>query len=78
MPAAGSGSPATRPLNDPQSALVAGKTQTFLPWNSWQRPYVGEQPTVWFHEVFRNDGTPYRESETRLIRDLIAAPTPPG
>ena len=58
--------------------LVAGKTQTFLPWDSWQRPYVGEQPTVWFHEVFRNDGTPYRESETRLIRGLIAAPTPPG
>ncbi len=58
--------------------LVAGKTQTFLPWDSWQRPYVGEQPTVWFHEVFRNDGTPYRESEARLIRNLIAAPTPPG
>ena len=36
------------------------------------------QPTVWFHDIFRNDGTPYRESETRLIRDLIAAPTPPG
>ena len=33
--------------------LVAGKTQTYLPWDSWQRPYVLTQPTIWFHEVFR-------------------------
>src|SRR5438477_309851 len=24
--------------------LVAGKTQTFLPWDSWQKPYVGRDP----------------------------------
>ena len=28
--------------------LVAGKTQTYLPWDSWQRPYVLTQPTIWF------------------------------
>lgn len=50
--------------------LVAGKTQTWLPWDSWQRPYVLSQPTVWFHEVFRNDGTPYRQHEVDLIREL--------
>ena len=50
--------------------LVAGKTQTYLPWDSWQRPYVLEQPPVWFHEVFHGDGTPYRQEEVRLMREL--------
>ncbi len=50
--------------------LVAGKTQTYLPWDSWQRPYVLEKPTVWFHEIFRTDGTPYREEEVKIIRKL--------
>jgi hypothetical protein len=53
--------------------LVAGKTQTYLPWDSWQHPYVLSQPTVWFHEVFRNDGTPYRQRETELIHELTAS-----
>ncbi len=48
--------------------LVAGKTQTFLPWDSWQRPYTDREPSIWFHEVFRTDGTPYRAEETELIK----------
>lgn len=58
--------------------LVAGKTQTYLPWDSWQRPYVMLQPTVWFHEVFRQDDTPYRQREVDLIRVLTGRGTPPG
>ncbi len=50
--------------------LVAGKTQTYLPWDSWEKPYVLSQPTVWFHEVFRQDDTPYRQHEVDLIREL--------
>jgi len=50
--------------------FVAGKTQTYLPWDSWRHPYVHEQPPVWFHDVLRPDGTPYREAEVRLIRRL--------
>jgi hypothetical protein len=50
--------------------LVAGKTQTYLPWDSWQKPYVLEPPPVWFHEVFHADGKPYREEEARIIRQL--------
>lgn len=50
--------------------LVAGKTQTFLPWDSWQNPYVGRDPAIWFHEVFRTDGTPYKQEEADLIRQL--------
>jgi hypothetical protein len=50
--------------------LVAGKTQTYFPWDSWQKPYVMSQPTVWFHEVFKQDDTPYRQHEVDLIREL--------
>jgi hypothetical protein len=51
--------------------LVQGKTQTHLPWDSWKQPYTGgREPAVWFHEVFRNNGTPYKEGEVQLIRKL--------
>ena len=50
--------------------LVAGKTQTYLPWDSWQRPYVELKPTIWFHEVFKQDDTPYRQREADLLREL--------
>jgi hypothetical protein len=56
--------------------LVAGKTQTYLPWDSWQRPYVTEQPPIWFHDVFHTDGTPYRQREVDLIRELTGRGTP--
>ena len=51
--------------------FVAGKTQTYLPWDSWKTPYVnGREPAVWFHEVLRQDGTPYKQEEVELIRSL--------
>jgi len=56
--------------------LVNGKTQTNLPWDSWQRPYVLMQPTIWFHDVFHTDGTPYRQHEVDLIRALTGRGTP--
>jgi hypothetical protein len=56
--------------------LVAGKTQTYYPWDSWDRPYVKLQPTIWFHEVFRQDDTPYRQHEVDLIRQLTGRGTP--
>jgi hypothetical protein len=52
--------------------LVAGKSQTYLPWDSWQRPYVDRQPTIWFHDVFHPDGTPYRQREVDIIRSLTS------
>jgi len=58
--------------------FVAGKTQTYLPWDSWQHPYVREQPAVWFHEVLRPDGTPYRQAEVDLIRRLTGSETASG
>ena len=50
--------------------FVAGKTQTYYPWESWQHPYIHDQPPVWFHEVLRSDGSPYRQAEVDLIRKL--------
>lgn len=50
--------------------LVDGKTQTRYPWDSWKKPYVMDQPVLWFHDVFHADGTPYRQHEAELIRQL--------
>jgi hypothetical protein len=54
--------------------FVAGRTQTYLPWDSWQRPYVLQQPTVWFHDIFHPDGQPYRQREVDLFRELTGTP----
>ena len=53
--------------------FVAGKTQTFLPWDSWQKPYVnGREPSIWFHEVFKQDGTPYDPTEVTAIKQATS------
>jgi hypothetical protein len=52
--------------------LVAGKSQTWIPWDSWQRPYVTDQPAVWQHDIFHPDGTPYRQREVEIIRRLTS------
>lgn len=56
--------------------LVKGKSQTWLPWDSWQRPYVLVQPTVWFHDIFYPDGKPYREGEVEIFHNLTRANDP--
>ncbi len=50
--------------------FAQGKTQTHLPWDSWQRPYVDREPSIWFHEIFRNDGKPYLVEEVEFIRRM--------
>jgi hypothetical protein len=52
--------------------FVSGKTQTIYPWDSWTKTYTAEPP-VWFHDIFRPDGTPYRPAEVQLIRELTGA-----
>ena len=52
--------------------LVAGKTQTYYPWDSWEHPYVDRQPAIWFHEVFRTSGAPYDEKEVTFIKQIIS------
>jgi hypothetical protein len=53
--------------------FVAGKSQTNLPWDSWQKPYVVQPPPMWFHDVFHSDGTPYRPAEVELIKQMTGA-----
>jgi hypothetical protein len=52
--------------------LVAGKTQTNLPWDSWGRPY-SSPPQPWFHDLLHPDGRPYRRSEVDTIRRLVGS-----
>ncbi len=54
--------------------FVAGKSQTFLPWDSWQRPYTDRKPEVWFHDIFQKNGKPYRPEETKFIRGITGTP----
>jgi hypothetical protein len=54
--------------------FVNGKTQTDMPWDSWQRPYVLRPPVVWFHDLLRPDGAPYRAREIAIIKALSTAP----
>lgn len=56
--------------------FVAGKTQTYYPWDSWRHPYILDQPTLWFHEVLHPDGKPYRVAEVKLIRELTGRGKP--
>ncbi len=50
--------------------LVAGRSQTLYPWDSWANPYVETMPDPWFHDVFHSDGTPYRKDEAGFIRSI--------
>jgi len=56
--------------------FVSGKTQTIYPWDSWTKTYSAE-PALWFHDIFRADGTPYRQSEVDYIRRLTGKTQPP-
>jgi hypothetical protein len=47
--------------------LIAGKTQTYLPWDSWDHPYLAP-PVEWFHDLIHPDGLPYRQDEIDTIR----------
>jgi hypothetical protein len=49
--------------------LVAGKTQTYFPWDSWDHPYT-TPPRVWFHDLLGPDGRPYQDSESQTIGQL--------
>lgn len=52
--------------------LVAGKTQTHCPWDSWQTRYE-EEPSLWFHDVFRENGEAYRKDEVEFLQGLLKA-----
>lgn len=47
--------------------LVSGKTNTIFPWGSKEG---SPEPSVWFHDIFRKDGTPFDAKEVLQIRQL--------
>lgn len=50
--------------------LVSGKSNTIYAWDT---PLPGgEQPIEWFHDIFKKDGSPYRQDETDLIKALTS------
>ena len=50
--------------------LVAGKSNTKY---AWDEPISdGSEPKLWFHEIFRIDGTPYKQEEVDLIKLLTS------
>lgn len=48
--------------------FVAGKTNTMYAWDT-PMP-TGDEPMEWFHDIFRKDGTAYRQDEVNLIKKL--------
>jgi len=49
--------------------LVAGKSNTIYAWDTPMPD--GREPEIWFHDIFRKDGTPYNEKEVQLIKSLL-------
>lgn len=54
--------------------FVSGKTNTIFAWDT-PLPEVSE-PEVWFHDIFRQDHTPYSEQEIEVIKRLNDAIVP--
>ena len=48
--------------------FVGGRTQTIYPWGS---PEGSLEPSEWFHDILRRDGTPFDASEVAVIRRMI-------
>ena len=64
--------------------LVAGKSQTHFGWSTIlelpKRKKNGDflndldeipEPEEWFHDIFRKDGSPYKESEINFIKQIL-------
>jgi hypothetical protein len=49
--------------------LINNKCNFHLPWG---HKYGDPEPEVWFHDILRNDGTPYSEAECEFIRSMTA------
>jgi hypothetical protein len=48
--------------------LVSGKTNTIYAWDT---PVPdGSEPAIWFHDIFRRDGNPYKQEEINFIKKM--------
>jgi hypothetical protein len=53
--------------------FVSGKSQTIFAWDTWEKPSTDPEPKVWFHDIFRKDGTPYSQQEYDFIKEIVGA-----
>ena len=66
--------------------FVAGKSQTHFGWSTIlelkEKKKKGEfinegdelpEPDEWFHDVYRIDGSPFKESEIKFIKELLGS-----
>ena len=54
--------------------LVSGKTNTKYAWDTPMPD--GSEPKLWFHDIFRPNGTPYSQQEVDFIRSLTGVKSP--
>lgn len=52
--------------------LVRGKTQTHLPWQSWENSNLGGLKDKWFHDIFEIGGKAHDPAEVEFLRLLSA------
>ena len=50
--------------------FVAGRSQTNYPWDSWRKAYTAE-PTEWFHDVLRADGSAHQPEEVSFLKKFL-------
>lgn len=48
--------------------FVSGKTNTIYAWNSPMPD--GKEPELWFHDIYRKDGTPFSKNEIDFIKSI--------
>ena len=48
--------------------FVAGKTNTIFAWDDVIPS--GEEPELWFHDIYRPTGVPYQQEEVDCIQSL--------
>jgi hypothetical protein len=56
--------------------LVAGKSNTIYAWDTPMPD--GAEPKIWFHDIFRKDGSPYDRKEVQLIKELTVMEEEPA
>ena len=53
--------------------LVAGRSQSYLPPDSWDHPYTAT-PQEWYQDLVRVTGKPYSDGEANFIRQIATQP----
>ena len=49
--------------------FVSGKTNTIYAWDDKSHT-DGSEPQLWFHDIFRKDGTPFSKEEVEFIKTI--------